>query len=115
MTEKSGIPVCLDTASDEEDLMVITDGGMIIRTPLSQISKIGRDAQGVRIIKVDENQKVAAIAIVPHQDEEEDIEEEVIIENQDEMQDLLNSMDENYDYDSDDEEEVEDEDIEEEE
>ena len=115
MTEKSGIPVCLDTASDEEDLMVITDGGMIIRTPLSQISKIGRDAQGVRIIKVDENQKVAAIAIVPHQDEEEDIEEEVIIENQDEMQDLLNSMDENYDYDSDDEEEVDDEDIEEEE
>ena len=114
MTEKSGIPVCLDTASDEEDLMVITDGGMIIRTPLSQISKIGRDAQGVRIIKVDENQKVASIAIVPHQEDEEEIEEEVIIENQDEMQNLLNSMDENYDYDSD-EEEVEEDSIEEEE
>ena len=114
MTEKSGIPVCLDTASDEEDLMVITDGGMIIRTPLSQISKIGRDAQGVRIIKVDENQKVASIAIVPHQEDEEEIEEEVIIENQDEMQNLLNSMDKNYDYDSD-EEEVEEDSIEEEE
>ena len=114
MTEKSGIPVCLDTASDEEDLMVITDGGMIIRTPLSQISKIGRDAQGVRIIKVDENQKVASIAIVPHQEDEEEIEEEVIIENQDEMQNLLNSMDENYDYDSD-EEEAEEDSIEEEE
>ena len=92
MTEKVGIPVCLDTASDNEDLMVITDGGMIIRTPLGSISKIGRDAQGVRIIKVDDTQKVASIAIVPHQDEEEVV-EEVINDNDNEMQALLNSYD----------------------
>ena len=110
MTEKVGIPVCLDTASDNEDLMVITDGGMIIRTPLGAISKIGRDAQGVRIIKVDDSQKVASIAIVPHQDEEEDIIEEVVNDNDSEMQALLNSYDSN-DLDSD-EDEVEEESLE---
>ena len=110
MTEKVGIPVCLDTASDNEDLMVITDGGMIIRTPLGAISKIGRDAQGVRIIKVDDSQKVASIAIVPHQDEEEDIVEEVVNDNDSEMQALLNSYDSN-DLDSD-EDEVEEESLE---
>ena len=117
MTEKVGIPVCLDTASDNEDLMVITDGGMIIRTPLGAISKIGRDAQGVRIIKVDDSQKVASIAIVPHQDEEEDIVEEVVNDNDSEMQALLNSYDSNdmindsNDLDSD-EDEVEEESLE---
>ena len=110
MTEKVGIPVCLDTASDNEDLMVITDGGMIIRTPLGAISKIGRDAQGVRIIKVDDSQKVASIAIVPHQDEEADIIEEVVNDNDSEMQALLNSYDSN-DLDSD-EDEVEEESLE---
>ena len=91
MTDKVGIPVCLDTASDSEDLMVITDGGMIIRTPLGAISKIGRDAQGVRIIKVDDTQKVASIAIVPHQDEEEEVIDEKINDTENEMKELLNA------------------------
>ena len=109
MTEKVGIPVCLDTASDNEDLMVITDGGMIIRTPLSAISKIGRDAQGVRIIKVDETQKVASIAIVPHQDDEEEVVDEAVNDVDNEMKALLNSYDENNSLIDEDEEEIDEE------
>ena len=109
MTEKVGIPVCLDTASDNEDLMVITDGGMIIRTPLSAISKIGRDAQGVRIIKVDETQKVASIAIVPHQDDEEEVVDEAVNDVDNEMKALLNSYDENNSLMDEDEEEIDEE------
>ena len=64
----------------EDDLIVITDNGMVIRTNLEQISTIGRDTQGVRIITLNEGNTVASIAIVPKNDdnnrEEEDEENE---------------------------------------
>lgn len=77
ITEKSGNPVCLTLSSPEDDLIVITDGGMVIRTHISDISLIGRDTQGVRIIKLNEGQTVASIIVVPRveEDEEEIIEE----------------------------------------
>jgi len=50
--------------------MVVTDKGMIIRTHLDQILTIGRDTQGVRVILLNEGQKVSNIAIVPRQEEE---------------------------------------------
>lgn len=71
LTEKNGIPVCLKTVTGEEDLMIITDKGMIIRTHLDQISTIGRDTQGVRIISLNEGHSVASIAIVPRSDDED--------------------------------------------
>lgn len=77
ITEKSGRPVSLAPSSAEEDLMIITDKGMVIRTHLEDISVIGRDTQGVRVIKLNEGQIVSSIAIVPRQEEseEEDIDE----------------------------------------
>lgn len=71
ITEKSGNPVCLSSSTKEDDLMVVTDKGMIIRTHISDISIIGRDTQGVKIIKLNEGQNVASIAVVPRSDEEE--------------------------------------------
>lgn len=77
ITEKSGRPVSLALSTSEDDLMIITDKGMIIRTYLKDISLIGRDTQGVRLIKLNDGQLVSAIAIVPHQEEvEEEFEEE---------------------------------------
>lgn len=76
ITEKSGRPVSLALSSSEDDLMIITDKGMIIRTYLKDISLIGRDTQGVRLIKLNDGQLVSTIAIVPHQEEtEEEFEE----------------------------------------
>lgn len=73
MTEKNGKMVALETVRGDEDLMVITDKGMIIRTPLDQILTIGRDTQGVCIIKLNEGHLVSSIAVVPKsEDEEED-------------------------------------------
>ncbi len=72
LTEKNGIPVCLKTVTGEDDLMIITDKGMIVRTHLDQISTIGRDTQGVRIISLNGGQNVASIAIVPRSDDEEE-------------------------------------------
>lgn len=77
ITEKSGRPVSLAPSTGEDDLMIITDKGMVIRTYLADISVIGRDTQGVRVIKLNEGQTVSSIAIVPHQENapEEDEEE----------------------------------------
>ena len=77
LTEKNGIPVCLKPVTGDDDLIVVTDKGMIVRTHLDQISTIGRDTQGVKIVSLYENHSVASIAIVPKSnDSEEDYEED---------------------------------------
>jgi DNA gyrase subunit A len=82
LTEKNGTPVCLKTVTGEDDLMIITDKGMIVRTHLDQISTIGRDTQGVKIISLNEGHGVASIAIVPRSNDEDDVED--VFENDDE-------------------------------
>ncbi len=54
----------------EDDLMIISNGGQIIRVPLGTVSKIGRATQGVRIMKMPDGEKVCSVALV-HEPEEE--------------------------------------------
>lgn len=84
ITEKSGRPVSLAPSTGEDDLIIITDKGMVIRTHLSDISVIGRDTQGVRVIKLNDGHLVSTIAIVPRQEEaeEDDIVDETEIMNE---------------------------------
>ena len=72
MTSKNGKLVSLAAIRGDEDLMIITDKGMIIRTRLDQILTVGRDAQGVKVIALNDKQNVTNIAIVPHVDEEDE-------------------------------------------
>lgn len=72
MTEKNGKMVSLSTVRGDEDLIVVTDKGMVIRTHLDQILTVGRDTQGVSIIRLNEGHKAATIAVVPREDDEED-------------------------------------------
>ena len=60
-TNKTGKIVAFKLVNDEEDLMIITDFGMIIRIPIIQISKMSRVTQGVRLINLKENQKVSSV------------------------------------------------------
>ena len=64
ITEKNGNIVSFKVVNGEEDLMIITDSGVIIRLPLEQVSSTGRVAQGVRLINLKDEQKVSSIAIV---------------------------------------------------
>ncbi len=72
LTAKNGKMVSLLTVRGDEDLMIVTDKGMIIRTHLDQILTIGRDTQGVRLIMLNEGHSVANIAIVPRSDDSEE-------------------------------------------
>ncbi len=65
-TDRIGKLVALRAVNGDEDLMVVTTGGIIIRTPLSQLRVAGRNTQGVKIINLEGRQKVASIAIVSH-------------------------------------------------
>jgi DNA gyrase subunit A len=61
LTEKNGDIIAIKPVTDKEDLMIITDKGQVIRTSISGISLLGRATQGVKIIKLKENEKVVAV------------------------------------------------------
>ena len=68
--EKTGKLVALKLISDAEDVMIITSAGIIIRVRANEISRIGRDTQGVRIMRIDDS-LVSSVAITPKEEEEE--------------------------------------------
>ncbi|MBR2833641.1 MAG: DNA gyrase subunit A [Bacilli bacterium] len=70
ITEKNGNIVAFKLVSGEEDLMIITNSGMIIRLSVNQISTTGRVAQGVRLINLKDQQKVSNIALINKDDDE---------------------------------------------
>lgn len=80
ITDKNGTMVSLKSVTDGFDLMIITDGGIIMRMPLDQVSTLKRATQGVRLIHLKEENKVSTVAVVEQQEEqpsEEMVEEEV--------------------------------------
>ncbi|NLZ61740.1 MAG: DNA gyrase subunit A [Acholeplasmataceae bacterium] len=71
VTDKNGPLKKLISVVGDEDLFVVTDKGMIIRTPIDQIAQTKRSTQGVKVIDLVEGHQVATIAIVPKQECEE--------------------------------------------
>ncbi|MBC1435436.1 DNA gyrase subunit A [Listeria rocourtiae] len=76
ITEKNGNLVALKTVTGEEDLMLMTIGGVLIRFSVGDISQTGRSAMGVKLIRLDEDEFVATVAKVPKEEEEEFVDEE---------------------------------------
>ncbi|MDD3453267.1 MAG: DNA gyrase subunit A [Bacilli bacterium] len=76
ITSKNGNIVSFKMIKGGEDLLIITNSGIVIRISSDQVSSTGRVAQGVRLINLKDDQKVSSIALVNKVDEEEIIEEE---------------------------------------
>ena len=74
LTEKSGILTGIAAVTDEDDIMMITDSGTIIRTPVSGVPSRSRSAGGVIVMRLGEEQKLVNFTITAHADEEEDVE-----------------------------------------
>lgn len=74
ITDKNGNLVAFKTVHGDEDLMIMTNSGVIIRLPLEQVSTTGRVAQGVRLIHLKDDQMVSTVTTI--QKEEENIESE---------------------------------------
>ena len=72
ITEKTGLLAGILSVDDNDDIMIITDGGVIIRTPASDISTYSRSASGVITMRLDEGNKIANITKVAREDEMDD-------------------------------------------
>ena len=72
VTDKTGPVVGVRMVTDDDDIMLVTDGGKVIRTPVRGISVIGRNTQGVRLIDLTEGEKVVGVARLAEKEEEED-------------------------------------------
>ena len=75
MNEKTGKIITTKSVNGDEDIMVITEGGILIRTSLKEVSVVGRNTQGVKIIRIKDNEKVSSIAVVKSEEVEETTEQ----------------------------------------
>lgn len=71
LTEKTGLLCGIAAVDDGDDLMMITDGGTIIRTPVKDVNTYSRAASGVIVMRLAENQKLAGFTKVAHEEPEE--------------------------------------------
>jgi DNA gyrase subunit A len=75
VTDKTGKLIALKNVTDENDLMVVNKSGITIRISVADLRQMGRATQGVRIIKLRENDSIAAVARVPAASMEEETED----------------------------------------
>ncbi|MGE5704944.1 MAG: DNA gyrase subunit A [Clostridia bacterium] len=87
VTERSGFVIGLKIVEPGEDLMLITSSGLIIRTEIKGISVMGRYTQGVKLVRLDDNEEVVSVAKVASSEESDDEFEEVDDENLSEEED----------------------------
>ena len=80
ITDKNGPMVAVKTVDGSEDLMLITINGMLIRMDVNDISLIGRSTQGVRLIRLGDDELVATVAKVEKEEEDPSDEDEQIEE-----------------------------------
>lgn len=79
--EKTGKLAVLKQVKFDQDIIIVADNGVIIRTPVKDISLIGRNSQGVKIMKLREGAKVVSLAVNEHEEEHQTSVDEVIEEN----------------------------------
>jgi len=71
LTAARGFVVAAFMARLDDDVLLASDGGVLIRTSVREVSSQGRDATGVRVMNLDEGHAVAAVALVPSESDED--------------------------------------------
>jgi DNA gyrase subunit A len=73
ITDKTGHLVAIKSVTDDNDLMIMTKGGITIRIRVADLRVMGRATQGVRLINVSDSDAIAAVTKVDHDDAEESV------------------------------------------
>ncbi len=76
MTEKKGLLAAMKVVEADDEIMIMTEEGVVVRTPVDGISELGRSTQGVRVMNVADDDRVTAIAISTESKKDEDSEGE---------------------------------------
>jgi DNA gyrase subunit A len=77
ITGKTGKLIAIKQVAEDSDLMIITKNGITIRMSVDGVSEFSRNTQGVRLIRLKGDDKIASVAVVPKQEEEDETEEGV--------------------------------------
>lgn len=85
ITEKTGNLVAVKDVKDDDDLMIINKSGIAIRLAVGDLRVMGRATQGVKLINIKDNDSIAAVAKVMHEEDVVDLVDENIIENDTEI------------------------------
>ncbi|MCB9309535.1 MAG: DNA gyrase subunit A [Lewinellaceae bacterium] len=75
ITEKTGSLLAIKYVSEFDDLMITTDDGIIIRMPVSEVRIMGRATQGVKVIRIQENQSIADVTVIRREETSNEEEE----------------------------------------
>ncbi len=75
LTDKTGFIAGIAVVDEDNDIMIITDDGVIIRTPVDQIRDCGRNSQGVIVMRMNDDVKVISIVRTDHEEQEEELSE----------------------------------------
>jgi DNA gyrase subunit A len=70
-TERNGKVIAVVEAHDDDEMMIMTEHGMVIRCPMANVRTIGRNTQGVRVITLDEGDRAVVVARLAREDVEE--------------------------------------------
>ena len=70
ITEKTGVLVAMKNVTEDNDLLIITKSGLIIRMAVSDIKQAGRNTQGVKLINIKDNDSIASVSVVARGEEE---------------------------------------------
>ncbi len=71
VSTKTGAVIAIKAVEEEDDLMITTKSGIVIRMPVNDIRVMGRATQGVKVIRVDEDDQIADVAVVKEEENEE--------------------------------------------
>ena len=75
ITDKTGVLVAMKNVTEDNDLLIITKSGLIIRMAVSDIKQAGRNTQGVKLINIKDNDSIASVSVVAKGEEDENLPE----------------------------------------
>ena len=84
LNDKTGRLVALKQTNGDEDILMIADNGVVIRTPVDSISQFSRMSQGVRVMKLREGAKLVSVALSAKEEETDVAETETAVEDENE-------------------------------
>ena len=80
ISEKTGLLIAIKAVMENDDVVISNRSGIVIRMMVKDMRVMGRATQGVKMIRLDENDQIADIAVIPYSESDEKTEDEAILE-----------------------------------
>ena len=89
LTEKTGCLAAMLMVRPDDEIMIITDDGTIIRTPVEDIRETGRVTQGVRLMRVADDSRIVDVDIAAHEDDDSELDISYLEDDEEDADDIV--------------------------